>query len=48
MEKIKVGSLVINNAVKSSLNDGPNFVWSSEVNNEFGGLTLSDQKYDGK
>ena len=49
-KKIKVGALVINNAVGNPLlNDGPNFLSGHlEVNNEFGGLALSDQKYDGK
>ena len=49
-KKIKVGSLVINNAVGNPLlNDGPNFLSGHlEVNDEFGGLALSDQKYDGK
>ena len=49
-KKIKVGSLVINNAVGNPLlNDGPNFLSGYlEINNEFGGLVESKEKYDGK
>ena len=49
-KKIKVGSLVINNAVGNPLlNDGPNFLSGYlEVNNELGGQTLTKEKYDGK
>ena len=49
-KKIKVGSLVINNAVGNPLlNDGPNFLSGHlEKNNEFGGLTQTKEKYDGK
>ena len=49
-KKIKVGSLVINNAVGNPLlNDGPNFLSGYlEVNNELGGLTLTNEKYDGQ
>ena len=49
-KKIKVGSLVINNAVGNPLlNDGPNFLSGYlEVNNELGGRTLTKEKYDGK
>jgi L-aminopeptidase/D-esterase-like protein len=49
-KKIKVGSLVINNAVGNPLlNDGPNFLSGHlEINNEFGGLAQTKEKYDGK
>ncbi len=49
-KKIKVGSLVINNAVGNPLlNDGPNFLSGYlEINNELGGLTLPKEKFDGK
>ncbi len=48
-KKIKVGSLVINNAVGNPLlNSGPNFLSGHlEINNEFGGLTQTKEKYDG-
>ncbi len=49
-KKIKVGSLVINNAVGNPLlNNGPNFLSGYlEVNNELGGLAFTKEKYDGK
>ena len=49
-KKIKIGALVINNAVGNPLlNDGPNFLSGFlEINNEFGGLIASKEKYDGK
>ncbi len=49
-KKIKVGSLVVNNAVGNPLlNDGPNFLSGHlEINNEFGGLPPTKEKYDGK
>lgn len=49
-KKIKVGSLVINNAVGNPLlNDGPNFLSGHlEVNDEFGGIAVTKEKYDGK
>ena len=49
-KKIIVGSLVINNSVGNPLlNDGPNFLSGHlEINNEFGGLPLTKEKYDGK